>query len=180
MAYETVNIEKEEGSCPACEKYVEKHSTTPPKIAVIACEGACSKGEIARMAANLVTYKLARESTARICLGSAFTKDSGQRNLVRRADKAIAIEGCFLSCSSRMMKGALPGLKPEIVLADTIYKTSLPFSPDEAPEEQLRECAAKVAEAVVNEYVNGQGGNALHKGTIAATAKNTQPGCCDK
>ena len=180
MAYETVNIEKVEGSCPACEKYVEKHSTTPPKIAVMACEGACSKGEIARMAANLVTYKLARDSTVRICLGSAFTKDSGQRDLVRRADKAIVIEGCFLSCSSRMMKGALPGLKPEIVLADTIYKTSLPFSPDEAPEEQLRECAAKVADVVVKEYVNGQGENGPHKVAMTSTLNNTQPGCCDK
>jgi hypothetical protein len=47
------------------------------------------------------------------CLGGAFTKDSGQRNLVRRANKTIAIEGCFISCSSRMMKGVLPGLRPK-------------------------------------------------------------------
>ncbi len=174
MAYETVNIEKVEGSCPACEKYVEKHSTMPPKIAILACEGACSKGEVARIAANLVAHKLARDSTVRICLGGAFTKDVGQRNLVGRAEKAIAIEGCFLSCASRMMKGVLPGLKPEVVLADAIYKTSLPFSLDEAPEELLRDCAGKVAATVVKDYVNGQ------KRAMAATVKNANPGCCDK
>jgi len=58
----------------------------------MACEGACRKGEIARIAANLIAHKLARDKTVRICLGGAFTKDTGQRNLVRRADKAIVIE----------------------------------------------------------------------------------------
>ena len=66
------------------------------------------RGEVARRAANMVAHRLARDETVRICLGGAFTKDTGQRNLVRRAEKVIAIEGCFLACSSRMMKGVLP------------------------------------------------------------------------
>ncbi|NJD78893.1 MAG: hypothetical protein FIB08_17675 [Candidatus Methanoperedens sp.] len=36
--YETIKIEKVERSCPACEEYSKKHSTNPPKIAVMACE----------------------------------------------------------------------------------------------------------------------------------------------
>ncbi|VVB97034.1 DGC domain protein [uncultured archaeon] len=100
--YETIEIEKVERSCPACEEYSKKHSTNPPRIAVMACEGACSKGEVARLAANMVAHRLAREETVRICLGGAFTKDTGQRDLVRRANKTIAIEGCFISCSSRI------------------------------------------------------------------------------
>ena len=152
--YETIKIEKVEKSCPACEDYSEQNSTNPPKIAVMACEGACAKGEVARQAANIVAHKLARENTVRICLGGAFTKDTGQRNLVRGANKTIAIEGCFISCSSRMMKGVLPGLRPEIVQADTLYETSLPFGIDEVSEEELKECAHKVADIVAREHIN--------------------------
>ncbi len=59
--YETIKIEKVEMSCNACEDYAKMHSTDPPKIAVMACEGACSKGEIARKAANLVAHRMARD-----------------------------------------------------------------------------------------------------------------------
>ena len=45
------------------------------------------RGEIARRAANLVCHKLAPEKTVRICLGGAITKDTGQRNLVRNAQR---------------------------------------------------------------------------------------------
>lgn len=152
--YETIKIEKAEKSCLACEEYAKEHSTNTPKIAVMACEGACAKGEVARLAANIVAHKLARENTVRICLGGAFTKDTGQRNLVRRANKTIAIEGCFISCSSRMMKGVLPDLKPEIVQVDTLYEASLPFGIDEVSEEELRECANKVADTVAMEHIN--------------------------
>ena len=68
MDYETVKISKVTRKCPACEDYAEKNSTTPPKIAVMACEGACSRGEVARRAANMVANRLARDETVRICL----------------------------------------------------------------------------------------------------------------
>ncbi len=179
MDYETIKIEKVEKTCPACEEYAEKHSTNPPKIAVMACEGACAKGEVARLAANLVAYRLARENTVRICLGGAFTKDTGQRNLVRRANKTIAIEGCFISCSSRMMKGVLPDFSPEIVQADTLYESSLPFGIDEVSEEELRECARTVAEAVVAEHIkNSATGKASAKESICGSSKNKKSSCC--
>ncbi len=130
-----------------------KHSTNPPKIAVMACDGACARGEVARIAANLVAHKLAPENTVRICLGGAFTKDTGQRNLIRRANKTIAIEGCFISCSSRMMKGVLPSFQPEIVQADTLYESFLPFGIDEVSEEELKECANIVAQTVTKEHI---------------------------
>lgn len=153
MDYESVKIEKNDISCKLCEAYVMKNLTTPPKIAVVACEGACSKGEIARLAANLVTFQLARESTVRICLGAAFTKQAGPRDLVARAEKAIIIDGCPIACSTRMLKGVLPGLRPYTVLADTIHKATLPFGLDEASESQLKACASTVAAAVVRDYV---------------------------
>lgn len=150
MDCETVRIEKVAGKCPACEDYAGRNSTTPAKIAVMACEGACARGEVARRAANLVAHRLAPEETVRICLGGAFTKDTGQRNLVRRADRVIAIEGCFINCSSRMMAGVLPDLQPEIVRADLIYDLDLPFGIDEVPDEMFTIYANRVAEQVAD------------------------------
>jgi len=163
MDAETIRIAKVTGKCPACEDYAEKNSTTPPKIAVMACEGACARGEVARRAANMVAHRLARDATVRICLGGAFTKDTGQRNLVRRAEKVIAIEGCFISCSSRMMEGVLPELKPEIVRADLIYNLDLPFGIDEVPDEMFTVYAYQVAERVVRDHVEAAGCGAREK-----------------
>ena len=183
MNYETIKIEKVETACPACEESAEKHFTNPPRIAVMACEGACAKGEVARIAANLVAHRLARENTVRICLGGAFTKDTGQRNLVRRANKTIAIEGCFISCSSRMMKGVLPGLCPEIVQADTLYEASLPFGIDEVSEEELGECARTVAEAVVAGHIKNSASTdekASRKESTCSSSKSKNSTCCGK
>ncbi len=181
MKYETIKIEKEEKTCPACEEYAEKHSTNPPRIAVMACEGACAKGEIARIAANMVAHQFARENTVRICLGGAFIKDTGQRNLVRRANKTIAIEGCFISCSSRIMRGVLPNLRPEIVQADMLYETSLPFGIDEVSGEELKECARTVAEAVVSEHIkNSTAGKVFGEESVCSSSMNKKSTCCGK
>jgi uncharacterized metal-binding protein len=153
MDYETAMIAKVTGKCPACEDYAERNSTSPAKIAVMACEGACARGEVARRAANLVAHRLARDETVRICLGGAFTKDTGQRNLVRRAEKVIAIEGCFINCASRMMAGVIPELLPAIVRADLIYNLDLPFGIDEVPDEMFTIYAYRVAEQVVKDHV---------------------------
>ncbi len=179
MNYETIKIEKVEESCQLCEEYSEKHSTNPPKTAVMACDGACARGEVARIAANLVAHKLAPENTVRICLGGAFTKDTGQRNLIRRANKTIAIEGCFISCSSRMMKGVLPNFQPEIVQADTLYESFLPFGIDEVSEEELKECANIVAQTVTKEHIKNSapaGERAEEK--IGEEASKKESTCC--
>lgn len=177
--YETIKIKKVEKVCPACEEYSEKHSTNPPKIAVMACEGACARGEIARIAANLVAHRLAPDNTVRICLGGAFTKDTGQRNLVRRAGRIIAVEGCFISCSSRMMEGVLPGFNPEVVQADMLYESDLPFGIDEVSGEELKKCADIVARTIVEEYISTVGKEPSRK-TISTASNNTKSACCSK
>jgi len=153
MESETIQIAKVTGVCPACEDYAERNSTVLPKIAVMACEGACARGEVARRAANMVAHRLARDETVRICLGGAFTKDTGQRNLVRRAEKVIAVEGCFINCSSRMMAGVIPELRPEIVRADLIHGIDLPFGIDEVPDEMFTVYAHQVASEIVRMHV---------------------------
>lgn len=150
MEYESVKMEK---LGKVIGDYIEKHSTDPPKIAVISCEGSCARGDIARKAANLVAHNLAIDETVRICLGGAFNMDTGIRDLIKRANKTIAIEGCPSCCSTTMMKKVLSGFQPEIVHADMLHPSILPFGIDEVPEEELNENARTVAEAVVEKYI---------------------------
>lgn len=153
MEFETIQIKKIDGACGLCEEYAEKNSTTPPKIAILSCEGACARGEVSRRAANYITHRLVKEDTVRICLGGAFTKNTGQRNLVRRSGRSLMIEGCFVSCASRMMQGVIPDLDPEIIIADTLYDEGLPFGIDEVSEETFDEYARQVAEKIVKQYI---------------------------
>lgn len=115
----------------------------------MSCEGACLRGEVARQAANLLCHSLAPDQTVRICLGGAFTKDTGQRSLVRNAPRVIALEGCFQYCSSRMMRGVIGDLEPEIVIADRLYDFDRRhFGIDEMPRADIEAHARTVAEKV--------------------------------
>jgi len=146
--YELVRIEKTKNVCPMCEDYAKQQASKP--IAVMCCEGACLRGEVARQAANIICHSLAPEKTVRICLGGAFTKDTGQRSLVRNAKRVIALEGCFIECSSRMMKGVISDLEPEVIVADKLYDfdKSL-FGTDEMSEDEIKAHAQEVAEKIV-------------------------------
>lgn len=175
--YEEVKIEKVEGYCKLCEDYAQKNMTNPAKAAIMSCEGACARGEVSRRAANLIAHKLAPENTVRICLGGAFTKDGGQRNLVRGTHQAIAIEGCFVNCASRMMRGVIPDLKPVVINADTLYETCLPFGVDEVCDEEINNNAQIVAEIIIKKYINGcRQDTAI--GECAASGRSSKSTCC--
>ena len=151
--YENILIEKTKNVCPMCEDYSKKHSSK--QVAVLSCEGACLRGEISRQAANKICFDLAADKTVRICLGGAFTKDTGQRDLVKNADKVIAIEGCFINCASRMMKGVIPELKLEIVIADKLYDFDKKlFGINEMTSEEISIHAETVAGKVVAMFQN--------------------------
>lgn len=90
--HETIHIAKTKAGCGLCEDYAAREARKP--VVVMSCEGACLRGELARLAANYLCDEVAPEKTARLCLGGAFTKDTGQRNLARKAERVIAIEGC--------------------------------------------------------------------------------------
>ncbi len=164
-----VTIETTEKSCGLCEDYAQSQQRKP--IAVICCEGACLRGEVARRAANLLCFELAPEATARICLGSAFTKDAGQRGLVEKAKKALVLEGCFLRCASRMIAGVVknPGL--ETVIVDKLYDFNHNlFGCDQVADREMnvfaREAAVKVLngiEVLLDDPVDdGRAGHRLH------------------
>ncbi len=146
--YETANIKKTGNTCPMCESYARDQGSKP--IAIMCCEGGCLRGEIARQASNLICHKLAPDKSVRICLGGAFTKDTGQRNLVRNATKLIALEGCFIECASRMMEGVIPGLAPQVIVADSLYDfdRSL-FGIDQMTDGEIKTHAMTVAQKVL-------------------------------
>ena len=146
-SYETVRIETNNRVCPMCERYSQASAAKP--VVVMSCEGACLRGEVARQAANVLCRDLAPEKTARLCLGGAFTKDSGQRALVRNAQRVIALEGCFIECASRMMRGVVPELNAEVVIADALYDFDRTlFGIEEMSEAEIRRHAAEVAAKV--------------------------------
>jgi len=155
--YEVIRIEKAKNNCHLCDDYAERQKAKP--VAVMCCEGACLRGEIARQAANILCHTLTPEKTVRICLGGAFTKDTGQRNLVRKATRLIALEGCFVNCSSRMMNGVIEGLEPEVIIADRLYNFDRKlFGVEEMPPEEIqahaRTVAAKIAAKLEkNDYI---------------------------
>ncbi|WP_298938904.1 putative zinc-binding protein [uncultured Dysgonomonas sp.] len=137
-----------------CEDFAKEQIENKKPIAVLSCEGACLRGEIARQAANIICFKLSPEKTSRICLGGAFTKNTGQRNLVRSTPKVLALEGCFIKCSSRMMKGVIDELNPEIVVVDTLcdFDKKL-FAINDLAEEKIRELATNAANKIVEKYL---------------------------
>ncbi len=146
--FETVQIEKTSNVCPMCEDYARQHAAKP--VIVMSCEGACLRGEVARKASNLLCHKLAPEKTVRLCLGGAFTKDGGQRALVKGSARVVAVEGCFLECASRMMKGVVPELAAEVVIADRLYNFDRHlFGIDEMPEEEINQHAGEVATSLL-------------------------------
>lgn len=147
VEYEIARIRKVKAVCSSCEDYAAKQASKP--VAVMSCEGGCLRGEVSRQAANVLCHKLARDKTVRICLGGAFTKDTGQRNLVRNAPRVLALEGCFLHCSTRMMQGVIEGLEPEIIVTDKLFDfdTSI-FGIDEMPREEIDAHAMTVARKV--------------------------------
>src|SRR6266540_5608768 len=97
-------VEGVTGVCPAGERWADQQ-IREEKIPVLSCEGPCIRGEIARLAANAVaTHK----PYARACHAETFfVPHSGMARWVRQADKVVMIDGCFLKCHGRVLKGLI-------------------------------------------------------------------------
>lgn len=140
--------------CSDAQRYVQRELAGAAKRAVIACEGACIKGEVARSAANLLAYRLERDRAVRICLGDAATADSGMLTLVERAPEVIAVEGCPLHCGTAILHTRVPGLATTIIDASRLfeYDRSRYFEVLDMPRAELDAHAAKVAEQIRREH----------------------------
>jgi uncharacterized metal-binding protein len=144
----SLEVQGVKGYCPAGEVYA-KRSISERKIPVLSCEGPCIRGEIARLAANLVAQEL--PSYARACHAETFfVPHSSMARWVKEAERTVMIDGCFLKCHGRALKGLIGEGKMIHIDALPLYKkyTDI-FSMDDVPEEERKAVARQVADKII-------------------------------
>jgi uncharacterized metal-binding protein len=141
-------VEGVKGFCPAGEVYA-KRNIADRKIPVLSCEGPCIRGEIARLAANLVAQEV--PSFARACHAETFVvPHSAMARWVREADKSIMIDGCFLKCHGRVLKKLIGEDRMIQIDALPLYKKYTDVFPmDDVPEEERKAVAREVADKII-------------------------------
>lgn len=157
-----VEVQKTDGHCPIGET-VGKRNIEEERIPVLSCEGGCIRGEIARLAANMVSKEA---GFARGCHGELVTvPDSAIAQWIRGAEKVVLIDGCFLSCHGRIIEGLLN--KNQLVQFDAlkVYKKYTDvFDIDEVPEEERKEAARQVADSILAKLGYSRPGRTLKRG----------------
>jgi uncharacterized metal-binding protein len=144
----TLDVQGVKGYCPAGEVYA-KQRMSEKKIPVFSCEGPCIRGEIARLAANLVAREL--PSYARACHAETFfVPHSTMARWAREAEKSVVIDGCFLKCHGRVLANLIG--EERIIQFDALplYKkyTDI-FLMDDVPEEERKMIARQVADKII-------------------------------
>lgn len=133
--------------CPIGEA-TGKRNISESKIPILSCEGACIRGEIARLAANLVAKN---EPYARGCHGELITvPDSAISQWIRTAEKVILIDGCFLRCQGRIIENFID--EERLVQFDALSHynryTDI-FDYEEVPEKERQAVAQSVADWII-------------------------------
>ena len=143
-----LEVQGVKGYCPAGEAYA-KRNVSEKKIPVLSCEGPCIRGEIARLAANIVAQEL--PSYARACHAETFfVPHSAMARWVKEAEKSVMIDGCFLKCHGRALKGLVAEGQMIHIDALPLYKkyTDI-FLMDDVPEEERKAVARQVADKII-------------------------------
>lgn len=142
-----VPVDGVKGVCPAGEAWAEQRNLQK-KIPVLACEGPCIRGEIARLAANRVAKE---EPFARACYAETFfVPYSSMNHWVREADQVVMIDGCFLKCIGRVLNNLVD--EEKIVHIDALqyyHKYTDLFHMDDVPEAERTETARQVADQIL-------------------------------
>jgi uncharacterized metal-binding protein len=143
----SIEVEDTENRCPIGETVGNKN-IAENKIPVLSCEGACIRGEIARLAANMVAKE---RSFARACHGELLSvPGSAMAKWVKNAKQVVLIDGCFLRCHGRIIENLIG--KEKLVQFDalSVYKKYTDvFDIDDVPENQRQEAARQVADSVL-------------------------------
>ena len=143
----TLEVERTTAKCPIGET-VGRNSLEHGKIPVLSCEGACIRGEIARLAANLVAKE---EPYRRACHGELFAvPDSAMAHWAQESPEVVLIDGCFLRCHGRIMRNLIGN--GELIEFDALshYKKYTDrFDIDSVPEWERKEVARDVADWVL-------------------------------
>lgn len=136
------------GFCPVGETYA-KQQIARKTIPVLSCEGPCIRGEIARLAANLVAQEV--PALARTCHAEAFfVPHSSMAAWVKGAEKSVMIDGCFLKCHGRVLAKIVGDEKVIHFDALPLYRkyTDI-FLMDDVPEAERRAVARQVADKII-------------------------------
>lgn len=144
----SLGVQGVKGYCPAGEAYAKEQSGKR-SIPVLSCEGPCIRGEIARLAANLVAREV--PSLARACHAEAFfVPHSSMAEWVKGAAKSVMIDGCFLRCHGRVLAGLVGEEKVIQIDALAFYRkyTDI-FLMDDVPEEERKAVARRVADKII-------------------------------
>lgn len=144
----SVEVQGVKGFCPAGETYA-KQQIAKKTIPVFSCEGPCIRGEIARLAANLIAQEV--PGLARTCHAETFfVPHSTMAAWVKGAEKSVMLDGCFLKCHGRILKKLVD--EEKVIHIDTLplYKkyTDI-FLMDDVPEEERKAVARQVADKII-------------------------------
>jgi uncharacterized metal-binding protein len=144
----SLEVEGIKGRCAVGERYA-KEQIAKKTVPVLSCEGPCIRGEIARLAANLVAKELA--GFARTCHAEAFyVPHSAMAEWVKTAGKLLMIDGCFLKCHGRVLKKLVGEEKVIHIDALPFYKKYTDvFLIDDVPEEERKAAARQVADQII-------------------------------
>jgi len=144
----SLKVDGIEGFCPPGEAWAKQH-ISENKIPVLSCEGPCVRGDIARLAANMVAEE---EPYARCCYQEAFNVpySSMARWVNEEADKVVMIDGCFLTCVGRTLNNLVEQEKIIHFDALPMYKKYQDvFAMDDVPLEERRAVARQVADEIL-------------------------------
>lgn len=145
----SIEVGAVKGSCPAGEVYA-KQQLAENRIPVLACEGPCIRGEIARLVANIVTEEA---PYARCCYAETFlVPHSTMTAWVKNAEEAVVIDGCFLRCIGRVLGKMIDKEKIIDIDAYPYYKEySDTFLYTDVPEDTRNRIAREVADTVLKQ-----------------------------
>jgi uncharacterized metal-binding protein len=168
----TIQLNTTNAICPIGE-ITGKKNVSESKIPVLSCEGACVRGEIARLAANIISRK---EPYARGCHGELMTvPESSIARWIKTAEKVVLIDGCFLRCHGRIFENILD--REQLIQFDALSHynryTDI-FDYDDVPEVERKE----VAQSVANRVIESLNGNvAEHRVASSETKDEKISGC---
>ncbi len=150
----TQPITSTKGKCPTGED-VGHRGMEHSKIPVLSCEGACIRGEIARLAANMIAQE---KPYARGCHGELLTvPESAIALWIRSAEKVVLIDGCFLRCHGRMLEHLLGD--DQLIQFDALAvhrKYNDLFDVYDVPEADRLATARSVADSILERLISGK------------------------
>ncbi len=151
----SIKVGAVKGFCPAGEVFA-KQNIAEKKIPVLACEGPCIRGEIARLVGDIVAEEA--PEYARCCYAETFlVPHSTMTAWVKEAEEVVVIDGCFLRCIGRVLENVIDKEKMINIDTNPMHKKYADvFLYTDVPEDERNDVAGKVADKVLQKLTADQ------------------------